>query len=375
MAEITGVNAAVDVVMEENRLVLRTSGQWTSRCCDDAAAILETLHGNDVDVFFDLTQIRQMDTVGALLIQRTASRLRRESHVEIRQASQRHAELLAMVERYGRDETPLEAPRESTVCAIGSEALALFKNIYGMLAFFGETFVATCRQVSNPRQIRWRELMFHINESAVKSLWIIALTMFLVGIVVAYQSAVQLKTYGANIFIVDMLGISMLRELGPMLAAIVVAGRSGSAFAAQIGVMKITEELDAMRTMGFDPFVFLVIPRMLALMMMMPVLIFFADLFGVLGGMVVANVQLDLSVFLFIERFSQTVAVEHFIVGVIKGPFFAILIASIGIYRGLQVKNDTESIGFNTTRSVVESIFAVIICDAVFSVIFTHLGF
>jgi phospholipid/cholesterol/gamma-HCH transport system permease protein len=218
-------------------------------------------------------------------------------------------------------------------------------------------------------------MFFEANESGIKALPIIVLTTFLTGVVVAYQSAAQLKLYGANIFIVDMLGISILREMAPMLAAIIVAGRSGSAYAAQIGVMKITEELDAMRTMGFDPYAFLVLPRMLALIIMMPILIFFADIAGVVGGMLIAKIDLGLSPTLFLERFVEVVSIKHFWVGMLKGPFFAILIASIGIYRGLQVKNDTQSIGFNTTKAVVESIFAVIICDAFFSIIFTNLGY
>jgi phospholipid/cholesterol/gamma-HCH transport system permease protein len=171
-----------------------------------------------------------------------------------------------------------------------------------------------------------------------------------------------------------MLGISIFRELAPLMTAIVIAGRSGSAFTAQIGAMKITEELDAMKTMGFEPFIFLVLPRIIALMITMPILIFVADIMGIFGGIIVSYVDLGISVSLFIERLNEVVALKHFVIGLIKGPFFAFLIASIGIYRGLMVKNDTQSIGFNTTKSVVESIFAVIVCDALFSIIFTNLG-
>ena len=171
-----------------------------------------------------------------------------------------------------------------------------------------------------------------------------------------------------------MLGISILRELAPLITAIVIAGRSGSAFTAQIGAMKITEELDAMRTMGFDPYIFLVLPRIIALMIVMPLLIFVADIMGVIGGMFVANIDLHITTQLFLERFNEVVAFKHFFIGLIKGPFFAFLIATIGIYRGMMVKDDTQSIGFNTTKSVVEAIFAVIVCDALFSIAFTNLG-
>ena len=242
------------------------------------------------------------------------------------------------------------------------------------ITFLGELFSTKMHYLKSFKNFRFKEIAFEINESGVKAIGIIALTSFLIGLVVAYQSAFQLKIYGANIFIVDMLGISILRELAPLITAIVIAGRSGSAFTAQIGAMKITEELDAMRTMGFSPHKFLVLPRILALMIVMPILIFIADIMGIIGGMVVANLDLGISTELFLERFNEVVAAKHFFIGIIKGPFFAFFIASISIYRGLMVKNDTQSIGFNTTKSVVESIFAVIVCDAIFSIMFTNLG-
>ncbi len=247
-------------------------------------------------------------------------------------------------------------------------------GIFSLIAFFGKSFMASMYYLSSFRHIRFKEIFYEINESAIKALAIVALTSFLVGLVVAYQSAIQLKIYGANIFIVDMLGVSILRELAPLITAIVIAGRSGSAFTAQIGAMKITQELDAMKTMGFDPFAFLVLPRIIALMIAMPILIFVADMMGIFGGMIVSDINLHVPPSLFLDRLREVVDVKHFFIGIIKGPFFAFLIASIGIYRGLVVKDDTQSIGFNTTKSVVESIFAVIVCDALFSIALTNLG-
>lgn len=248
------------------------------------------------------------------------------------------------------------------------------KGFISFMEFFGKLFMTKIYYLKSFKNIRFKEMAFEINESGVKALGIVSLTSFLIGLVVAYQSAYQLKIYGANIFIVDMLGISILRELAPLITAIVIAGRSGSAFTAQIGAMKITQELDAMKTMGFDPYVFLVMPRIIALMIALPILIFVADIMGILGGMIVANIDLGITTDLFIDRFREVVAAKHFFIGLLKGPFFAFLIASIGIYRGLVVKDDTQSIGFNTTKSVVESIFAVIVCDALFSIAFTNLG-
>ncbi len=256
----------------------------------------------------------------------------------------------------------------------GKNLVLRYKDFISFIEFFGLVFVAFLKYIISPKSIRFREIFFEINESAIKAFVIISITSFLIGLVVAYQSAYQLKLYGANIFIVDMLGISIFRELSPLITAIVIAGRSGSAYTAQIGAMKITQELDAMKTMGFDPFAFLVLPRIIALMIAMPLLIFLSDMMAIFGGMIISNIDLSISTELFLSRFNEVIDIKHFYIGIIKGPFFAFLIASIGIYRGLMVKDDTQSIGFNTTKSVVESIFAVIICDAVFSIAFTNLG-
>lgn len=370
--------AQFEVVTEAQKVVLRCSGPWNALELGPVVERLENevLTLNNRAIEFDLDGVTQMDSAGALLFQGSQSELEAGGNtVTFCNVDEAKERVLRMVREHAHPGAVFEAKLPGTLESIGRATVEYLGSMKGLLAFIGETFLSFARVLRTPGTLRWKETMFQINESAIKALWIIALTMFLVGIVVAYQSSVQLKIYGANIFIVDMLGISILRELAPMLTAIVVAGRSGSAYAAQIGVMKMTEEIDAMRTMGFDPFAFLVLPRMLALVIMMPILIFFADIVGVIGGMVVANIELELTSKLFLDRFVEVIALKHFWVGIIKGPFFAILIAAIGIYRGLQVKNDTESIGFNTTKSVVEAIFAVIICDALFSIIFTNLGF
>jgi len=327
-------------------------------------------------VLWDLSELEGIDSALALLIAKEVEYTKNsEREVLFLPMKPDVEKMLLMAQEHSHFGSTFTAPEETMFEAVGRDSEIRWQKFLSFYAFFGELSMIFFTVVWKLKTFRWRETVFEINESGIKALPIIVLTIFLVGIVVAYQSAAQLKLYGANIFIVDMLGISILRELAPMLTAIIVAGRSGSAYAAQIGVMKITEELDAMRTMGFDPYAFLVLPRMLALMIMMPLLIFFADISGVIGGILIAKIELGLSPRLFLERFIEVVSVKHFVIGMIKGPFFAVLIASIGIYRGLQVKNDTQSIGFNTTKAVVESIFAVIICDAFFSIVFTNLGF
>ncbi|MDD2905621.1 MAG: MlaE family lipid ABC transporter permease subunit [Sulfurimonas sp.] len=327
-------------------------------------------------VDIDLYDVTFVDTAAALFVKRVEKHFITNScQTQLLCDNNEILRTLALVEK--KQEPLREHKRHSKKNIVEQLGKAVYKHYRAFLSFIsflGELFSANMRYFRSGKNIRYKEIAFEIYESGIKALGIIALTSFLIGVVVAYQSAYQLKIYGANIFIVDMLGLSILRELAPMMTAIVIAGRSGSAFTAQIGAMKITEELDAMRTMGFDPYMFLVLPRIIALMIALPILIFVADIAGVLGGMLIAYIDLKITVELFIERFSDVIAVKHFYIGIFKGPFFAFLIASIAIYRGLMVQNDTQSIGFNTTKSVVEAIFAVIICDALFSIAFTNLG-
>jgi phospholipid/cholesterol/gamma-HCH transport system permease protein len=327
-------------------------------------------------ITIDLESVQSIDTAVAILIDKTIlENMQLGKETTLLCQNNNILSTLELIKTQRIKSKPLQIlQKEPLLDSIGKVFYNYYIGFISFMEFLGELFLTNFHFLKSIKNIRYKEIAFEINESAIKALGIISLTSFLIGLVVAYQSSYQLKIYGANIFIVDMLGISILRELAPLITAIVIAGRSGSAFTAQIGAMKITQELDAMRTMGFNPFIFLVVPRILALMIMMPILIFVSDIMGILGGMMVANLDLNITVDLFLDRFNDVVAAKHFFLGISKGPFFAFLIASIGIYRGLMVKDDTQSIGFNTTKSVVESIFAVIICDAIFSIVFTNLG-
>lgn len=370
--------ARLQITKNASAVTVACRGSWRALELDNAAAVMgkQLAAPSAQEIVFDLSGIERIDTAGALLLQQTERRLAsRGRRVVFHGAGPDIAHVLKMTRRYGHPGAAFGHESPGVLEKIGRKTAGILHDTLGILAFIGRTFAAMIYALLHVGRFRYKEMAYQMMESAIKALGIVALTMFLVGVVVAYQSAVQLKTYGANIYIVDALGISILRELAPMLTAIIVAGRSGSSYAAQIGVMKMTEEIDAMRTMGFDPYAFLVLPRMVALIVMMPILVFFADSFGLLGGMVIAHTELDLSTTLFLDRFVEAVPIKHFWVGIIKGPFFAVLIASIGIQRGLQVRNDTESIGINTTKSVVEAIFAVIVCDAFFSIVFTKLGY
>ncbi|MBN2817089.1 MAG: MlaE family lipid ABC transporter permease subunit [Campylobacterales bacterium] len=325
---------------------------------------------------FDLNGLSFLDTAGALFLEEKITHYKSLGFMcTIDTDKEQFLQTLALVQKWSNREESFPKPvQPSFLERVGELFVSYYVGFMGFMSFFGQLVFTKMHYLKSLKNIRYKEIAFEINEGSIKALGIISLTSFLIGLVVAYQSAYQLKIYGANIFIVDMLGLSILRELAPLMTAIVIAGRSGSAFTAQIGAMKITQELDAMRTMGFDPYIFLVMPRIIALMLMMPILIFIADIMGLLGGMIIASIDLNITIDLFLDRFREVIAAKHFFIGLVKGPFFAFLIASIAIYRGLQVKDDTQSIGFNTTKSVVESIFAVIVCDAVFSIIFTNLG-
>jgi len=363
---------------KHNQLFLKFSGELTLYTIAPLQKEVALIADDDyTHTIIDITDVTTLDTAAAIFIvklEEESSKAEKKSSIS--STNKKHLSTLELVKmqriitNLEEKSTPKATFFEKNIDFIES----YYQGFLSFMRFFGELFMTKLYYLKSVNNIRFKEIAFEINESAIKALGIVALTSFLIGLVVAYQSAFQLKLYGANIFIVDMLGISILRELAPLITAIVIAGRSGSAFTAQIGAMKITQELDAMKTMGFDPFAFLVMPRVIALMLAMPILIFVADIMGIFGGMIVSNLDLEITTELFLDRFREVIDIKHFYIGILKGPFFAFLIASIGIYRGLVVKDDTQSIGFNTTKSVVESIFAVIVCDAAFSIAFTNLG-
>jgi len=252
--------------------------------------------------------------------------------------------------------------------------VSIKENSVNFLLFFGEFIYFIIFLITHPWKFRFKETAAIIVKAGAGALPIVGLTSFLVGVVMAYQGAVQLSKFGANIFIVDMLDISMFREIAPLITAIVVAGRSSSAFSAEIGVMKLTEEIDAMKTLGFEPFWFLVIPRVVAMIIAMPLIVFFADAVGILGGMLISSLTLNISFDMFANRTHDVLSLTQVVIGLAKAPFFGIIIALIGTYRGFQVRNSTQDIGKYTTKSVVNAIFWVIALDALFSIILSKFG-
>ena len=257
--------------------------------------------------------------------------------------------------------------------AIGRSSVAAFEQGLAMLSFVGEAALAFASTVARPSRWRWRQVLFNIRSAGWDALPIVGLLSFLLGVVVAYQGADQLRQYGANIFVVDLVGVSMLREFAPLITAIIIAGRSGSAYAAQIGTMAVTEEIDALRTLGIAPLELLVLPKVIALVIALPLLTVFADVLGVMGGMLMAHSQLGVGFPEFLDRFVKAVSLTTLFVGLAKAPVFAAIIAIVGCFQGLRTRGGADSVGRQTTRAVVQSIFLVIVADALFSVAFSAL--
>lgn len=269
----------------------------------------------------------------------------------------------------------IEAPKKPDyIYNIGRYSYDVFLTFKQFINFVGETSFHIYILLTNLKNFRFKAVVDQIESVAYKALIIVIVTSFLVGVVIAYQGAVQLAKFGANIFVVEMITISMFREIAPLITAIVIAGRSASSMTAEIGAMKITDEIDAMKTMGFEPAHFITLPRVFALAISLPLLVFISDIIGILGGMVVSFFSLDITYIEFINRLRNEVGIEHFYIGIFKAFVFGIFIAFIACFRGFQVQNNTTSIGKYTTISVVNAIFIVILLDAIFSIIFTNIG-
>ncbi len=327
------------------------------------------------ELSIDGSAVSAMDTAGAWLLQR-AVRMLEGAGRRVRLDGLR-AEHRALAEMLGSPDVVAAAttrpPQPGRLERLGMAAWGSARQGVQMLSFVGETARVAVRSLARPARLRWRPVLHNVRTAGFDALPITGLLCFLMGIVIAYQGATQLQRYGANIFVADLVGLAMLRELSPLLTAIIVAGRSGSAYAAQIGTMKVTEEIDALRTVGIGSIELLVLPKIAALAIALPLLTVYADVLGVAGGMLMAKSELDVGYQDFLDRLQYALRLSDFLVGIGKAPVFAAIIATVGCFQGFQVVGDAESVGRRTTVSVVQSIFLVILADALFSVIFNWL--
>jgi phospholipid/cholesterol/gamma-HCH transport system permease protein len=362
--------------LEWQGTTLVCSGHWTVHQLAPLEPRLKRICWPAGTIRIELDRVERMDTAGAWVLQRLlASPGRKQQRLEIRGLHPEASSLLELVQGTGmRPEAVPKRARPAVLEVLGRRSTKAALRGIGLLAFIGQIGIAWLRQIRSPRHIRWREVVQSLGDAGHKALGIVGLLSFLLGIVIAYQGGVQLRQYGASLFIADLVGLSMVRELAPMITAIIVAGRTGSAYTAQIGTMQVTEEVDALRSMGIPPLDLLVLPKLLALIIALPLLTVFADFMGVLGGMVMASMQLDIAFSTYLDRLSVAVTVDSYLVGLGKAPVFAAVIATIGCYQGFQVVGSAESVGRRTTVSVVQAILAVIVIDAAFSVAFSRLG-
>ena len=361
--------------------VLRVSGEWElahaarmQRSVRDAAK-----RSGEAEAVLDLGGVERIDSAGALLLLDLLPGVEAGDLPRYLQGSAEvQSTFLVTIKRALQQERVAQEPPgyalfellsrcgEWTYRAVGQAAL--------LLHFVGLVMKTALRNLFRPRRLRWTALVFHMESVGLDAIPIVGLLSFMVGAVVAYLGATVLGDFGAQIFTVELVAYSFLREFGVLLSAILIAGRSGSAFTAQLGSMKSNEEIDALSTLGLDPIDMLVMPRLMALLLMLPALTFIAYLFGLFGGGLVAALSLDISPGMFLNRLQENIPLRHFWVGLIKAPVFAFMIAVVGCLEGFKVAGSAESVGRHTTSSVVQSIFLVILADAFFAVFFMEMG-
>jgi phospholipid/cholesterol/gamma-HCH transport system permease protein len=358
-------------------LVLAVSGDWTIHTIGDLDADMRALRTATVDKpnMVDVTKLGDLDTAGAYVIERILGPSETGTF-KIEGEHRAAGRLLIEVTKYADDcGRPLEQQGAVTMLLerIGRGLASVFNETLETLSFLGETVVALGRALLNPARVRWLPTFAVAESAGLNAVPIVMTLSFFIGAVIAFMGKTILSGFGATIFTVELVGFAVLREFGVLITAIILAGRSDSSFTAQIGSMKMTQEIDAMRILGLDPIEMLVVPRVLALLVMFPILTFLAMVAGIAGGGLVILSLMDLSPTLFLSRIQQNVGATQFWAGMAKAPAFAFVIAIIGCRQGLNVENDVISLGKNTTASVVQALFMVIILEAVFALLYMEL--
>lgn len=367
-------------------LTLYPAGEWKSERAGALHEVTSALMDREADeaeakeVRVDLGDIAAIDATGAWLLRRLAAALVADSErIQFVGATEAQCRILELIDRGPAEEEALAAAPESPAVlraldSLGDRVVSNYRGAHRMLGFLGMLIMSMLNMLRDPRIFPWRSLGHHMFHSGVRAFPIVSLIGFLIGTVLAYQGMIQLARFGADIFVVDLIAISTFREVGILLTAVVVAGRSGSAFASEIGSMMLSDEVDAMRTMGLDPFCRLVAPRALALILMLPLLALAANLASLVGGALGSWTLADIRPALFLNRLQDAVGPTTLAVGLVKAPVFATLIALAGCYQGFCVSQGAAELGLRTTRSVVHGIFLVIVMDALFSVFFAEIG-
>lgn len=368
--------AGFEIEQRAGHPVAVLSGDWTSTCLRGAERELLAAAQAHPDLRVDLHAVGRCDTAGAFVILeacKDAAQAQSQARPEI-------GRLFELVQRVSAKKTedrrragPPEQPLIQLLARIGHGVIGIGQDFIDTMHFNGRVMVVAARAVIDPRRIRWAPFVSLAERAGLDAIPIVAVTSFFIGAVIGFIGESMLSDFGAQVFTVELVGIAVLREFGIVITAVLLAGRSASSFAAEIGAMKMNQEIDAMQVMGVDPFEALVLPRFMALLAIIPILTFIAVIAGLAGGMVVAWLALDLSPAFFIQRISANVGVKHFWVGMSKAPVMAIVIAAIGCRQGMEVSGDVESLGRRVTAAVVHAIFSIILLDALFALIYTEL--
>lgn len=372
------MNQPASFTITEDGRQLTCQGAWTVQGLAELDFQLNSLLSQtDKQLTIDGSQLTIFDSAGAILLQQTIQQLTKHDYqISFNNFRKEHQTLLQLVKpqlEQITQATPTSI-QHNFFYAVGETTVEKFQLGINFISFIGELLTTVSEVIIRPRLLQWKSALQTIEETGHQALPIIALLSFLIGVVLTYQVGLQLKIYGANIFIVELTGLAVLREFAPLMTAIIMAGRTTSAFTAQLGMMKVNEEIDALRTMGLSPMNRLVVPKIIGTLISTPLLTVWAMIFGVVGSMIMAQATLGVSYYDFFQRFQQDVPLADFVVGMVKTPVFALIVAGVGCFRGFEVKMSADSIGSQTTRSVVQAIFLLIVADALFSIYFSWRG-
>lgn len=376
MKETGNTTAGYNIRMEGDDAVVRFEGAMDS---SSAPGMIAALPGRlsspaSLSLVADLENVTYLDDFGALVLLELR-RLARErgGSFRIAGATEKVKEMLLLIDFDSLDkQTGITRKKDPVFVRLGDAAIRIYSEFKQMISFLGSVFISLMYVASHPRSLRTEDTVLCMQRTGVDALPIVGLISFLLGLIMAFMSSVQLQQFGANIYVASLVSLAMTRELGPIMTAIIVAGRSGSAFAAEIGSMQVSEEVDALVTMGFDPVRFLVVPKILAAVLMVPLLTLFSNLFAIAGGLIVGVLMLDLTGGAYIAQTIRTLTLFDVFWGVGKSCIFAFLIAWIGCHRGFRVRGGAASVGQATTSAVVGSIFMIIVTDSLFAVILRY---
>lgn len=370
----------IETFSQKETVVFKPQGVWNAKFSNEAERQCDLLLKSPLSesLVFDLSQFTTFDTSGIWLLQRTIRALKENNHqVQIQNESKEFTTLSQRLEPYTLNFKDLPKPPSyfgERLANLGEASLEVAFLTRDLILFLGQVTINLFSVLVHPRRLRFISLLSHMESFGVNAIPIVSVISVALGLVLAYQGEEQLRRFGAEIYTINLVSISVVREVGILMTAILVAGRSGSAITAQLGIMKINQEVDALNTLGLSPMEVLILPRVLALILIMPLLAFVADISGLLGGGIMVIFSLDVSPQLYIYRLGEAITLGGFWVGILKAPFFGAIIGIVSCFEGMRVEGTAESVGRNTTRSVVEGIFLVTLADALLSVFFSKVG-